>query len=95
LIRFSDYDHNSRTTNCQRSLLGCVTRLVYDDAHGQYVLDDQGEAWYGVWYVPREELEAMFGERPIIVKAAPGIPPFNCGRGPKTNCAYSEQRAMK
>ena len=42
-------------------------RLVYEDAHGQYVLDDQGEAWYGVWYVPREELEAMFGDQPIIV----------------------------
>jgi hypothetical protein len=44
-------------------------RVVYEDAHGQYVLDDQGEAWYGVWFVPREELDAMFGERPIIVKA--------------------------
>jgi hypothetical protein len=44
-----------------------VTRLVYEDAHGQYVLDDQGEAWYGVWYVSREELETMFGDRPIIV----------------------------
>jgi len=42
-------------------------RLVYEDAHGQYVLDDEGEAWYGVWFVPREELEALFGERPIIV----------------------------
>jgi hypothetical protein len=49
-----------------------VTRLVFEDVHGQYVLDDQGEAWYGVWHVPREELEAMFGERPIIVKANPG-----------------------
>jgi len=27
-------------------------RLVYEDAHGQYVLDDEGEAWYGVWFVP-------------------------------------------
>ena len=45
-----------------------TTRLVYEDAHGQYVMDDQGEPIYGVWYVPREELDAMFGERPIIVK---------------------------
>jgi hypothetical protein len=47
-----------------------VTRLVFEDAHGQYVLDDQGEAWYGVWFVPREELVAMFGERSIIVMAS-------------------------
>jgi hypothetical protein len=46
-----------------------VTRLVYEDPHGQYVLDDQGEAWYGVWFVPPEELDAMFGERPIMVNA--------------------------
>ena len=45
-----------------------TTRLVYQDADGQYVMDDQGEAWYGVWYVPREELEAMFDPRPTIVK---------------------------
>ena len=44
-----------------------TTRLVYEDAHGQYVKDDQGEAWYGVWYIPREELEAMFGPQPIFV----------------------------
>ena len=44
-----------------------VTRLVYADVHGQYVMDDQGEAWYGVWYVPCEELEAIFGDQPIIV----------------------------
>jgi hypothetical protein len=49
-----------------------VTRLVHEDPHGQFVLDDQGEAWYGVWYVPREELEAMFGEQPIIVSTKNG-----------------------
>ena len=42
-------------------------RLVYEDAQGQYVLDDQGEAWYGMWYVPPQELDAMFGPQPIIV----------------------------
>jgi hypothetical protein len=46
-----------------------VTRVVYEDTVGQFVLDDEGEPIYGVWYVPREELEAMFGKRPIIVKA--------------------------
>ena len=44
-----------------------TTRLVYEDAHGQYVLDDQDEAWYGVWYVLRKELESLFGDRPMIV----------------------------
>ena len=47
-----------------------TTRLVYEDPHGQYVLDDEGKPTYGVWYVPREELEAMFGPQPIIVKAS-------------------------
>jgi hypothetical protein len=47
-----------------------VTRLVFEDSHGQYVLGDQGEAWYGVWYVSREELEAMFRDQPIIVKVS-------------------------
>jgi hypothetical protein len=46
-----------------------AARVVYEDAHGQFVLDDQGEAWYGVWFVPPEELEVMFGPQPIIVKA--------------------------
>jgi hypothetical protein len=36
-------------------------------AHGQYVLADQGEAIYGVWFVFRDELEALFRDRPIIV----------------------------
>ena len=44
-----------------------VTRLVYEDALGQYVLDEQGEPTYGVWYVPPQELDAMFGPQPITV----------------------------
>ncbi|HLW66473.1 MAG TPA: hypothetical protein VKS79_14255 [Gemmataceae bacterium] len=44
-------------------------RLVYEDAHGQYVMDDGGEPIYGVWFVPREELEAMFADQPIIVSS--------------------------
>jgi hypothetical protein len=27
---------------------------VYDDGRRQYVLDDDGEPIYGVWYIPRE-----------------------------------------
>ena len=46
-----------------------ATRLVYEDAHGQYVIGDNGEPVLGVWYVPREELEAMFGPQPIILRA--------------------------
>ena len=44
-------------------------RFVYEDAHGQYVMDDEGEPIYGVWFVPRAELEAMFGPQQIIVKS--------------------------
>ena len=44
-------------------------RLVYEDALGQYVIGDDGEPLFGVWFVPRAELEAMFGEPPIIVNA--------------------------
>ena len=44
-----------------------TTRLVYEDAHGQHVMDDWGKALCGLWYVPREELDVMFGPKPIIV----------------------------
>src|SRR5262249_20971781 len=43
-------------------------RLVYEDDYGQFVLDDQGEAWDGVWDVPPQELDAVFGPQPIIVQ---------------------------
>ena len=42
-------------------------RFVYEDAHGQYLMGDEGKPMYGVWYVPREGLEAMFGDQPIIL----------------------------
>jgi len=42
-------------------------RLIYEDAQGQYFIDDAGEPVYGVWLVPREKLEALFGEQPLIV----------------------------
>jgi hypothetical protein len=44
-----------------------ASRLVFEDAHGQYVIDDEGEPIYGVWFVPREKLDAMFEDQPIIV----------------------------
>ena len=46
-----------------------TTRLVYEDAHGQYVIGDEGEPVFGVWYVRREELNAMFGPQPIIASS--------------------------
>jgi len=41
--------------------------LVCEDAHGQYVIDDQCEPIHGVWYVSREVLQAMFCDQPTIV----------------------------
>jgi hypothetical protein len=38
-------------------------RPVFEDAHGQYVLDD-GEPVYGVWVIPQEQYDA-----PVIVEA--------------------------
>jgi hypothetical protein len=35
---------------------------VYDDGRRQYVLDDDGEPIYGVWFIPREECD-----QPIII----------------------------
>ncbi len=38
-------------------------RAVFEDFGGrQYLLDDEGEPVYGVWYIPRGECD-----RPIIV----------------------------
>ena len=48
-----------------------TTRPVYEDAYGQYVFDNEGDPIYGVWFVPAEEPEAMFGPQPIIVNAKP------------------------
>jgi hypothetical protein len=36
---------------------------VFDDGKRQYVLDDDGEPIYGVWYIPRDECDV-----PIIVE---------------------------
>jgi hypothetical protein len=42
-------------------------RPIYDDGRRQYVIDDDGEPVYGVWYVPRE----YNCDRPIIVRSDP------------------------
>jgi hypothetical protein len=39
-----------------------VRRPVFDDGKRQYVLDDDGEPTYGVWFIPRDECDL-----PIIV----------------------------
>ena len=53
-----------------------TSRPVYEDDYGQYVFDNEGDPIYGVWYVPPEELEAMFGPQPIIESANPRIVPL-------------------
>jgi hypothetical protein len=40
-----------------------VTRPVFEDASGQYVIGDYGEIVYGTWFVP-SELEA---DTPLVV----------------------------
>jgi hypothetical protein len=40
-----------------------MMRPVFEDARGQYVIDD-GEPVYGLWYIPREEADL-----PLIVGA--------------------------
>ena len=44
-----------------------TTRLDYEDAPGQYFMAEQAEPTYGVWFVPPQELDAMFGPQPIVV----------------------------
>jgi hypothetical protein len=39
-------------------------RPVFEDARGQYVLDDDGGPVYGVWFIPRVEYDT-----PMIVEA--------------------------
>jgi hypothetical protein len=41
-----------------------TARSVFEDTRGQYVLDDDGEPVYGVWFIPREECDV-----PVIVNA--------------------------
>ena len=46
-----------------------VRRPVFELAGRQTVEDDDGEPIFGVWYVPREDWEGLFGEQPIIIEA--------------------------
>jgi hypothetical protein len=39
----------------ERLFLDGVTRPVFEDQDGQYVLGDYGEVVYGVWLVPSEQ----------------------------------------
>lgn len=46
----------------------CIQRRVYEEPSGrQYVVDDDCEPVYSVWYVPPEVLAEMFGDKPVIV----------------------------
>ena len=38
----------------QREFVDGSTRIVFEDARGQYVLDDDEERVYGVWLLPDE-----------------------------------------
>jgi hypothetical protein len=51
-----------------RSFTDGSTRLVYADARGQYVFDDDGNRVYGVYLVPEEE----WADVPVIVDCADG-----------------------
>jgi hypothetical protein len=41
-----------------------LQRPVFEDARGQYVIDDDGEPVRSLWYIPREEADL-----PLIVEA--------------------------
>jgi hypothetical protein len=45
-------------------------RLVYEDAHGQYVIDDQGEPICGVWFFRPDESRAMFDVQQMSVSGS-------------------------
>jgi hypothetical protein len=44
-------------------------RPVYEDFEGQFVYDDEGERFYGIWYIPPEECDL-----PMIGSAGPTNP---------------------
>jgi len=47
-----------------------VSRPVFETPEGkQYVIGDDGEQYFGFWYMPREEWDALFADRPIIVES--------------------------
>jgi hypothetical protein len=42
---------------CYSEFLGGIMRPVYEDAVGQYVIDDDGEQVRGVWFIPPNEAD--------------------------------------
>ena len=42
-----------------------IRRPVFEDAAGQYVIGDDGEAVRGVWYIPPET------DVPLVIEARP------------------------
>lgn len=44
----------------QRRFVDGITRDVFVDAEGQYVIDDDGEKIRGVWVVPEEDVEPQY-----------------------------------
>ncbi len=54
---------------CDTKLTDGVWRPVYETPEGrQYVVDDNVKPVFGVWYIPREERDATFADRPVIVE---------------------------
>jgi hypothetical protein len=51
----------------RRLFVDGIRRPIYEDAGGQYVLDDDGERVYGVYLIPMEESCDL----PIIVEQGP------------------------
>jgi hypothetical protein len=59
---------------------GPPMRPVYERPDGrQYVLDDDGEPVYGVWFVPREEADVAMGVRGQLTKPLPQDYRNSCG----------------
>ena len=59
-------EHKARMVSVRT--LGSALRPIYEKPGGRrYVLDDDGEPVYGVWFIPPEECD-----RPIIVESRPG-----------------------
>jgi hypothetical protein len=47
-----------------REFVDGTRRPIYEDAHSQYVLDDDGERVYGVWLIPEDDCDA-----PLIIES--------------------------
>lgn len=77
--------------NCFTEFTDDVMRPVFEDARGQYLLDE-GEEVYGVWFIPREQADL-----PDIMEAQPGRSadgPF-CGRWPCSSLSAARSRCLR